>query len=135
MKKISDFQLIEPDQAGFTLIETLIAIAIFSIGLLAAASMQITAFQGNRTAGQQTEVVSLASQHLEELAALPYDDAQLAGGMHTEAGIGPAGQYTLEWRIQADSPLPETKTITLTVRWNGRGGQRSTVFNHIVADI
>ena len=122
-------------EKGFTLIETMIAMAILAIGLLAVASMQITAFQGNRAARLQTEAVALAAQQLEELGALPYDDARLASGSHSESGVGPAGQYDLEWQIAPDSPLPETKTITLTVGWNSRGGQRNAEFNHIIADI
>ena len=122
-------------EKGFTLIETMIAMAILAIGILAVTSMQITAFQGNRAARRQTEAVALAAQQLEELGALPYDDARLASGSHSESGVGPAGQYDLEWQIAPDSPLPETKTITLTVGWNSRGGQRNAEFNHIIADI
>ena len=135
MKKTFEKQLRQHSENGFTLIETMIAIGILSIGILAVASMQITAFQGNRAARRQTEAVCLAAQRLEALMALPYDDARLAGGVHSESGIGPASQYDVEWRIVADTPLPETKAVTITVSWKSRNGTKSATFNHIIADI
>lgn len=135
MKNTFEKHLQKPSENGFTLIETMIAMAILAIGILAVASMQITAFQGNRAARRQTEAVALAAQQLEELAALPYDDARLAGGSHSASGVGPAGLYDVEWRIVADSPLPETKTVALTVQWKSRGDVKNAMFNHIIADI
>ena len=65
------------NQKGFSLIEILIAIAIFAFGILAVAAMQIKAIQGNSFAGGMTEATNIAQNKLEELIALPYDDAQL----------------------------------------------------------
>ncbi|MBS3757462.1 MAG: prepilin-type N-terminal cleavage/methylation domain-containing protein [Desulfobacterales bacterium] len=120
---------------GFTLIEAVVAIGILAIGILAVASMQLTAFKGNRSARRQTEAVSLAAQRLEELAALPYEDARLAGGSHRESDVGPAGQYNLDWIVENNSPLAGIKTITLTVSWNSGGGRRRAAFTYMVADI
>ncbi len=43
------------DDRGFTLLEVIVAIAILTFGLLAVASMQIGAIQGNSFAGRVTE--------------------------------------------------------------------------------
>lgn len=130
-----DRELPSISNEGFTLIETMIAMGILAVGLLAVASMQITAMQGNRAARIQTEAVALAAEKLEELTALPYTDAQLAAGSHSESDTGPNKQFDIDWTVTEASPLPDTKTIAMTVSWDGKAGARQAEFNHIVADL
>jgi type IV pilus assembly protein PilV len=63
---------------GFTLPEVLIAISIFAIGFLAVASMQISANHSNRRASDITEATAIASDNMERLMALPFDDGELS---------------------------------------------------------
>ncbi|PXF60359.1 MAG: hypothetical protein C4B58_00550 [Deltaproteobacteria bacterium] len=65
------------DEKGFTLIEILIAMAIFAFGILAVAAMQIKTIQGNSFAGGITGASSVAQNKMEELITLPFTDAQL----------------------------------------------------------
>jgi prepilin-type N-terminal cleavage/methylation domain-containing protein len=66
-----------PTEAGFTLLEVIMAIAILTFGLLAVASMQSSAIQGNYTARLQTEGTTWAQDRMEKLLALPYSDPML----------------------------------------------------------
>jgi type IV pilus modification protein PilV len=73
---------------GFTLIETLIAIAIFSIGILAVGSMQISAINNNASARMRTEATILASETVEQLMSLEdYNDFLL--GTDTQSASSP----------------------------------------------
>ncbi len=65
------------EEKGFTLIEILIAMTIFAIGILALAAMQITAIKGNSSAREMTEASNVAQSKMEELITIPFDDAQL----------------------------------------------------------
>lgn len=65
------------DQNGFTLIEVMIAMAVFAIGILAIFSMQVTATNGNALARQKTENYTCATDKAEELLALDYNHADL----------------------------------------------------------
>ena len=66
----------DPEKAGsgFTLIEVVIALAIFTIGILAVFSLQISSIGGNAAARGVTENVTAAAAKVEELMAVDYDD-------------------------------------------------------------
>jgi prepilin-type N-terminal cleavage/methylation domain-containing protein len=68
------------NEGGFTLIEVVIALAIFSVGILAVFSMQFTSIGGNALARGVTENVTAASGKVEELMAANYDDLEPGPG-------------------------------------------------------
>jgi type IV pilus modification protein PilV len=91
---------------GFTLIEVLIAMAIFAIGILAVGSMQISAINTNALARNSTTVVTMAKDRAEQLMALPYNDdifTDLTVGEHSVA----AGSFT-----QATDGKPGTSALS-----------------------
>ncbi|MGA7146023.1 MAG: prepilin-type N-terminal cleavage/methylation domain-containing protein [Desulfobacterales bacterium] len=102
---------------GFTLIEVIVALTIFAVGLLAVAAMQNSAVKMNSTAGKLTNLATRAMDKIEELSALPYTDPSLdsAENPHQEA----SGNYTVSWTVIDDNPTANTKNITVTV--SGRG--------------
>ena len=114
------------EQNGFTLLEVIIALFIFSVGLLAVASMQMRAIKGNYFSGTLTEATSWAADQMETLMSLPYDD--LAAGSHT-----PDPHYNITWNVLEDDTTNNTKTITITVAWTDRGSPRTLVLPGIKA--
>lgn len=56
---------------GFTLLETLIALVVLSIGLLGLASLQIAALKVNHQSYQRTQAVILASDIIDRIRANP----------------------------------------------------------------
>ena len=85
---------------GFTLIEVLIAMAIFAVGILAVTTMQMRSINQNGSARMQTEATALAADWMEQLLALPYDDPWL------DEAISPYqiqnGPYTIQCSIEED---------------------------------
>jgi len=65
-------------QAGFTLIETLMAMAIFTIGILALFGMQSAAITENLAANKITTGSAWASDQVERLISLDYNDPILS---------------------------------------------------------
>lgn len=65
------------ENKGFTILEVLFAIVIFSFGALAVASMQIMSVSGNDRANIGSEATVIASDKLEGLMALNYGDPAL----------------------------------------------------------
>jgi type IV pilus assembly protein PilV len=108
-------------EAGFTLIEVLIAMAILSFGLLSLASMQVVAIQVNSAGSRLTRGTTLVQDKIEELIALPFGHADLGDPTpvgtcqpHTEANPPPG--YTLNWCVD-NSADATAKTVTVTATW------------------
>ncbi|MEJ5358786.1 MAG: prepilin-type N-terminal cleavage/methylation domain-containing protein [Desulfobacterales bacterium] len=103
--------------AGFTLLEVMVALAVFSVGLLAIFSMHVSAMRTNNVARGVTENITAAAAKAEQLMALAYDDPQLAAGWHEpeqeEDGIdndldgsidedGERGHLRLRWFVEEE---------------------------------
>ena len=65
----------DPNEGGFTLIEVIVAIGILSFGILAVATMQVSAIRGNAVAEWDTEATTWAGDQVENLACLDWDEA------------------------------------------------------------
>ena len=145
--KISNDQLKNANAGGFTLIEVLIAMAIFVIGFLAVGSMQIAAVKGNATARIRTEASILAADVIEQLMKSPYDSTAVQGPYNESdplsAGFHPGatsnnwfsdGIYDVRWEILGNTPVTDTKTVAVTVRWQKRGKIREISYSFVAAD-
>ena len=64
-------------ETGFTLVEVMIAIVVFSIGLFAVATMQTKAVNTNAGAFNITEATNFAETKMEELMVLSFTDPDL----------------------------------------------------------
>lgn len=133
-------------ESGFTLLEVLIALVIFAVGILGAASMQISSIQGNSHGRQVSEASGILSDRIETLITLDYDDPALedvdgdgtdqdlnGDGVDDDGGnfglddlanpdSGPinVGNYVIWWNIAVNHPLRDTKTIRVIVDPPGR---------------
>jgi prepilin-type N-terminal cleavage/methylation domain-containing protein len=69
-------------EAGLTLIEMLIAVALLGIILLGIAPLFIQSVRSNYAANEYTSIHNLARDRLEQLLNLPVTDPQLTPGTH-----------------------------------------------------
>lgn len=65
------------NQSGFTLLEVLIALVIFAVGILGVATMQISSIQGNSKGRQISEATNVAARQVEAIVAWDYNSAPL----------------------------------------------------------
>lgn len=102
------------NENGFTLIETMLAIAIMAIGLLALASLQVTAIGGNAQSKKRTLALALAEDKIETYRHTAYDS--IPAGQEVETGLETL--YTRNTNVENDTPVTGVKTITVTVFWH-----------------
>ena len=117
------------DRRGFTLIEVLIALTIFSIGVLAVATLQVTAIHGNALGNEFSQAVSLAREQMEELKSTDLD-ALVTGTTNDPNnpidGTGAAGGiFSRSWTVAANTT--HSRQVTVTVKWTQRGLPEHTV--------
>ena len=125
---------------GYTLIEVLIAVAIFSIGILGVGTMQLRSTGGNTNARIGTEASVWAQDMVETLMLLPYTHGELSVGGH-----GPLneGGYQIDWNVYDSSgatpagyPLwgvtPTNNTIIIHVTVTGPKGTFRTNPSNVV---
>jgi len=114
------------NEQGFTIIEALIGIAIFSIALLAIATLTISSINGNATARRVTESSAWASDRIERLMAVDYEDLESSPAPVSEGG------YTLSWDVTDNSPMANVKTVRVTVL-NAQRRPREITFEYYKA--
>ena len=100
---------------GYTLIEVLMAMAIFAVGFLALASLQIKSISLNASSRMRTDATTMAVESLERLISLPYSHEDLDPGNNPHRSTPPEEGYAIEWNIQDDVPVTATKTIVIRV--------------------
>jgi len=136
-------------QEGYTLVEILIAITVLAFGLLAVATMQVTAIKTNAIASGISQGLTLGQAKVEELMNLAYSaisDTDLDGtdedadddgidddggnfGLNDTGGDSdneePNGRYTIYWNVAVNEPVISSKTIRVIVTWTEKGRNKS----------
>ena len=103
---------------GFTLLEAVIAMAIFSIGILAVGSMQLWNTKNNTTGNFTTQATMLAREKIEELKTAS-DLTALPSGNDT------INIYTREWVTSQLGGSTTAYKLTVTVDWTRNGHNHS----------
>jgi type IV pilus assembly protein PilV len=114
-------------QSGVTMVELLIALAILSLGVMAATSIQMGTARNNSKGNIYTQAYMLAIEQLEILKN--QDVGFLIPGAYSsatpiDADGQPGGIYTRSWTI--DNLGIAGRIVTVTVQWQ-RGGKTNRV--------
>ena len=137
---------------GFTLVELLIALVIFAVGILGFATMQMTSIKGNSKGRLISEASNVAADRIERFMSLDYDATDLDddGGQSPAvvdgvAGLdnvtiatadgsatSPDGHYQIYWNVAPDQPMSGVKTIKVIV--DSPGSARSVEMVYIKMD-
>lgn len=117
------------NEKGFTLIEVLMAISIMAIGLLGLAVLQVAATNGNALAKKNSLAVSLAEDKIEKYKYTLYAD--IPTGVETETNLSAGAIYTRTTTVVDNTPIPDTKTVTVEVSW--QNGSKKVSFTSIIS--
>jgi len=127
---------IHKDQMGFTLIEVVIAMAIFSIGILAVGKMMYMAVRTNSTGNEVTEAAMLAQSTLETLknttdvSTLPKNGEQPSESSLDQNG-DPGGIYTRTLDFTDPNGNDDSRLIKITIVWSRLSGTKTIEFETI----
>ena len=140
-------------EKGFTIIEVMIAIAIFAIGMMAIGKMQLQATNSNTTARLSTELGAFATDQMERMIQISFDDLPTGTADLTQTeiaqftGLSFSGNYAKDghtffettdgWfgvscTVDEDNIVDNTKTMTLRVEEVMRSDNRRLTLQHII---
>jgi len=99
-------------EAGFTLIEVLIALFVLAFGILGLTKMQISAIQGNGDAKRFSTATAIGQAQIEALMSLGY--GAVVNGSNVVNG------YAVQWTVTGEQDFDgdgsnDLKTVSVTV--------------------
>lgn len=115
-------------QRGFTLIEVMVAMAVFMFGLLSLLFMQSSVIQSVRVANELALATNIATAQLEEMELLPLIQLAEGSAFYDYAGAvtteDESPYYTLTWTVEGTANL---RDVTMTATWTYNGEDERTV--------
>ena len=108
-----------PETAGYSLIEILVALTVFSIASVALTSGVLTTIRTNNTSEHLTQATILAQDKLEALLA--------AGPTLTAGNDTPRTGFSRTWTISTDTPQIGVSQVDISVSWTDYGSHTITV--------
>lgn len=102
-------------QRGAGLVEILIAILIFSLGISLAMRMLPESNVATTQGRNLTKATNLAQEKVEELMSVAYADADLASGTHVDPDNPLDHHFTRSWIVAENAPLQGMKRVAVTV--------------------
>lgn len=110
--------------SGFTLIELMISLFVFAIGMLAVTAMCLMSIQGNSLVNRMTQANFLAQGRMEELLServmTVLDTQDDPSGVSID-GVGDAGVNYLR-TVDISFDTTDTRWITVKVSWSDTKG-------------
>lgn len=101
-------------EAGFTMIEILIALSIFSASFLALAAGATTVMKSNRSSYKNTIATNLAQDKVEELMATSI--ANIVAGPNETVPVDGIN-FTRRWAVTDNQPINGLKKIEVFITW------------------
>lgn len=109
------------ESQGFTLIELVVALLVFTIGVMGFMKLQGEGIRGNAFGQQLSTAISLAQNQAEALVQDGVSSANLNFGNHAAASVTRSGiAYDLAWTVSSMGDASAPRQVDLTVTWRER---------------
>ena len=110
------------EEAGFTLVEVMIAMIIMAFGMLTIAMAQLTAMRISTQSRHVSQAMYLAEQQMEAFLLSPppvggtFQDP--GNPIQVSATDDDLSTYNRSWVVTQNVPRPGLTTVTINVLWN-----------------
>jgi prepilin-type N-terminal cleavage/methylation domain-containing protein len=116
-------------QKGVGLIEIVIAMLIFALGVTAAMRTLPESNRATMRAQNMTEATNLAQERIETLMGSPFSDPDLTAGDHVDPQNPVERIYTRTWTVADNTPISGMKRLAVTVSYTAHGNDNSVTLN------
>ncbi|MGE0684195.1 MAG: prepilin-type N-terminal cleavage/methylation domain-containing protein [Candidatus Binatia bacterium] len=118
--------------AGFSLIEVLVAMVIFAIVSLATTNLMVgsTAMVSRNDATSQA--INFAQMIMENLRNIPFDEMESGSDTLTNAQ---GREFSVAWDVAEDAPADGMNTVNVSVSWDEKGTTKQYEIDNILAKV
>ena len=118
------------DNAGFGFIDLMLAMVVLTIGVLALADLQIVSSKGNTSSKNTTAALNIAENKIEAIKGMVYSNVVVEASTPVlDSGI----TFTRQVTVTVNSPIVNTKKVTVIVTWSDSAGPHTVSLATIVA--
>jgi prepilin-type N-terminal cleavage/methylation domain-containing protein len=121
------------DRRGFTLVEMMIALVLFGVGMMALAQVLPNGLSVRDKARRMSVATSMAQEEIERLRDLPYNHADLAAGTHSDPDNPIENAFNRSWQVQTDTPVTDMKRVAVTVTFVTDSADSQAVVTTLIA--
>ena len=100
-------------EGGFSILENMISMAIFSVGILSISMLFTQTMTFTHNSEKMSVATNLAKGKLEELRNTPYANIVPGTASETVDNV----EYDLEWTVTNDSPLTGVRKVVMEISW------------------
>ena len=121
-------------EGGFSILEVLIGVSIFAIGILAVAKMQYASVRNTTIGNIKSQATMLAHQRMEEIKATPFADLVNEVENNIDEEGNPGGIFNRTTTITVPPPPLDAhaRQVQIQVQWNAaHGGNRTFTLNSL----
>ncbi len=115
-------------EPGFSLIEIMVAVVVFSIGVLGLAALFPLAIKNVNQGAMLTRATQHAQSKMEDL--MDAGIGELDSGADTLSG-----RFFRTWQVASDSLTSGLATVRVSVAWMGSGSERRVNLSSTMADL
>lgn len=110
--------------AGFTMVELMVAILLIAIGILPVAMVQSRSTRDVVATGQSTRALSIAQDQMEVVRTSGFSTAKIDSGLVTG----------FTWKTDLTSLSVSLKRVDVTVSWTNKGVAQSLQISDLISD-
>ena len=114
------------NEKGASVVEIMVALLIFGIGLVAAVRMLPQSSAKTTHSRNRTIAINVAQEKIEELMADGYENADLTAGDHDDPNNPISNHFNRTWTVTDDTPIADMKLVSVSVNFPTSGAD-STV--------
>ncbi len=107
------------NERGATLLETMVALGLFAMAAATTGDFLVQQIRSTSQNNHYTVAYSVAEEHLETVRAEPYSTMSAT----TDQVVKGAVVFDISTTVEADTPAPNLKQVTVNVGWDEPGGR------------
>lgn len=116
-------------EAGFSLIEVLVAMVIFALVSLATTNLMVASTSAVAQNDATSQAINFAQMTMENLRNTPFSEMESGEDTFTD---DQGKQFSVEWEVVEDAPGEEMNTVNVSVFWDEKGTTKQYEIDNIL---